>query len=151
MGPEKERCAHDADGPEINAQRRWCTIVQMKHGKSSSSPQPPGTFFTVGSRPSLSWVSSRKRLFSDWKSLSAVEEEQCLLLGVCFSWLIAETTPLLEFCVCFKPRNGARCIRLREKAWSLNWAGSLLGVPFFFSVQIIAERTSSLTLCACLN
>jgi hypothetical protein len=33
----------------------------------------------------------------------------------------------------------------------LNWAGSLLGVPFFFSVQIIAERTSSLTLCACLN
>jgi hypothetical protein len=33
----------------------------------------------------------------------------------------------------------------------LNWAGSLLGVQFFFSVQIIAERTSSLTLCACFN
>jgi hypothetical protein len=61
----------------------WCSttvvheiappIVQMKHGRSSSSPKPPGTFFTVGSRPSLSWASSRKRLFSDWKSLSAVE------------------------------------------------------------------------------
>jgi hypothetical protein len=72
-------------------------------------------------------------------------------LVVRFSRLIAGRTPLLEFCVCFKPRNGARCICLREKAWSLNWAGSLLGVQFFFSVQIIAESTSSLTLCACFN
>jgi len=33
----------------------------------------------------------------------------------------------------------------------INWAGSLLGVQFFFSVQIIAERTSSLTVCVCFN
>jgi hypothetical protein len=59
-------------------------IVQMKHGKSSSSPQPPGTFFTVGSRLSLSWASSRNRLFSDWKSLSTVIIVGCsLFLGDC--------------------------------------------------------------------
>ncbi len=128
-------------GPEIGDQRRSFAppIVQSNNGK---------VFFTTATERYLFQCP-----FTTVCVLDGFEEENIsplvvvlsegravFIYRVCFSWLIAERTPLLEL-----------SFSLKRYLWSLNSAGSLLGFQFFFSVQITAVKTSSVTLCASLS
>jgi hypothetical protein len=116
------------DAVSHHPQSSWITA------KSSSPPQPKGTFSHVGSRHSVCLGRIRGRNFAAG-SRSQWRKSSVCLLSVCFSWLIAERTPLLEL-----------SFSLKRYLWSLSSACLWLVFQFFFSMQITSVKTCSVTL-----